>query len=200
MCDEAAECTLFVVWVLCDFLDVMARVTLQRICASHIPEEDDFRHLATTLFVRVEFVVLEIHIEIAQRWCWECTKATLHIFTLKEAARWRAQLMKRPRKAKARDLQPSLPCQLLTAILIADCVLEILTTRVKRLQELINRVDPNQPEVLLLAARDPSDDRDIALLTPDAVTGEFPIAPRAEFNRLGIGRETCATLLPGQLN
>ena len=148
----------------------------------------------------MEFVILKVHIEIAQRWCWECTKATLYVFALKEAARWRAQLMKRPRKAKARDLQPSLPCQLLTAVLIADCVLESLAARVKRLKELINRVDPNQPEVLLLAARDPSDDRDVALLTPDPVTGEFPIAPRAELNRLGLGWEACATLLPCQLN
>ena len=54
--------------------------------------------------------------------------------------------------------------------------------------------------MLLLAARDPSDDRDIALLTPDPVAGELPIAPRAELNRLGLGREACATLLPCQFN
>ena len=148
----------------------------------------------------MKLVVFKVHIQVAECRLRERLEATLHVLAFKESRiRW-SQLVERNREIQACNLQSRLTNELFTTVWVANRINKVFVLIFKGRNKFIYGVDAGLAQQALLPQGDSCDDGDVALLSPNTITRQLPITPRAECDGFWHLWQALTLRIPGQFN
>ena len=162
----------------------------------HHKARKDGLGLKATLFSLVEVVSLEVHVDVECCGRRQRREPTSHLFTFKDAARWRTQLAQRLRKIKALLLEIGLTHQVFAPILHWDRSF----CRISRYRELTHGTDPCGAQRSAFVFSQPGDENEIALVAPHRIAVALPRTSIAVFHRFRFLRKLITVCIPCGLN